>query len=686
MERERARQEVRARISCKSYLQKSKSGNYDCPFCGSGTGQHRTGALHLYEDTNTWHCFACYKTGDIIDLHMIQTGADFNTALQELADSIGITIDPYRLPAAADFAEDEKPDRAGWAELNETGTGNKEPLQKEKTQQSETGGPTETPADYTEYYRACRQRITDPAALAYLEKRGISLETARAYWLGFDPAADPAQTSHPAPRLIIPTSAGHYIARRTDNNPNFAKMNPKGASPAIFNGGALYAQEVQEIFVTEGALDALSIIEAGYTAIALNSTANAQKLLDQLEEKRTDATLILCLDNDGPGKKAAVLLSEGLRRLNIPFIRANVSGEHKDPNEALTADREEFEKALAQAWNQTAAKPDNTAAYIDQFMSADIDQFKKEIKTGFPNLDRLSGGLYSGLYVLAAISSLGKTTLALQIADQLAQQGNDVIYFSLEQSKLELVSKSIARETVKQDETGRLDFSGAVGSLAIRKGYLPESVQQAAERYKEAIGDRLSIVEGNFSCNISFIGDYLRRYIARNDTRPIVFIDYLQILQPEENGIRQTTKETVDNAVTQLRRLCRELNLIVFVISSVNRANYLTPIDFESIKESGGIEYTADVIWGLQLQCLNNDVFQEERKLAMKRATIKQEKAKNPRAVELVCLKNRYGISSYNCYFDYYPANDLFTETPEMEWGTGALHISAKARAGAIRL
>ena len=99
------------------------------------------------------------------------------------------------------------------------------------------------------------------------------------------------------------------------------------------------------------------------------------------------------------------------------------------------------------------------------------------------------------------------------------------------------------------------------------------------------------------------------------------------------------------------------------MISSVNRANYLAPIDFESLKESGGIEYTADVIWGLQLQCLNEALFDDpQKKLKEKRARIRDEKARNPRRVELLCLKNRYGVANFTCDFDYYPAHDLFVQ------------------------
>ncbi len=655
MDRETARQEIRSRISCKDYLTKSKSGLYCCPFCGSGTGSHGTGALKVY-DTNTWTCHSCNRSGDVIDLYREQTGADYNTALSLLADEIGVTIDPYRPTAAADFAPAPKNDPVERPQSHETGQGNIKPLDDAKSPQNGAETPTEATADYTAYYQECRQRLNDPAAAAYLQSRGISPETAAAYWLGFDPQADPAQSNHPCPRLIIPTSRAHYIGRRIDGVKDFAKLNPKGSTPAIFNARVLYAQDVQEVFVTEGAFDALSVIEAGAAAIALNSAANADALIKQLEQRRTAATLILCLDNDERGQKATATLNAGLQRLNISHITANICAGYKDPNEALTGDKEAFTKAIAQAQRQTAAKPDNTAYYIDALMTGEIERFKNDKKTGFSNLDAQAGGLYSGLYVLAAISSLGKTSFALQLSDQLAEAGNDVIFFSLEQSRLELVSKSLARRTAQKDR------EKAVTSLSIRKGYLPRQVLDAAQEYKEAVADRISIVEGNFACNISFIGDYIRQYVKRNGTRPICVIDYLQILQPADDNKRQTTKETVDTTVTELKRISRELDLTVIIISSVNRANYLTPIDFESLKESGGIEFTADVIWGLQLQCLNDPIFDKQNNIKERREKIKEAKAADPRKIELSCLKNRYGIANYSCYFNYYPANDLFTE------------------------
>ena len=148
--------------------------------------------------------------------------------------------------------------------------------------------------------------------------------------------------------------------------------------------------------------------------------------------------------------------------------------------------------------------------------------------------------------------------------------------------------------------------------------------------------------------------------MQRTGTKPVIFIDYLQILQGEADK-RQSSKELIDSTITELKRISRELDLTVFVISSLNRMNYLTPVSFEALKESGSIEYSADVIYGLQLRCINEDnPFGKEGKLKEKREKIREAKAANPREIELLCLKNRYGISSFSCYFNYYPANDLF--------------------------
>jgi replicative DNA helicase len=307
-------------------------------------------------------------------------------------------------------------------------------------------------------------------------------------------------------------------------------------------------------------------------------------------------------------------------------------------------------------------RPDAMNRYLENNFIRDVERFKgfKDRKTGFANLDRNCGGLYPGLYVIGAISSLGKTTFTHQLSDQLAGMGDHVLFFSLEQNRLEMVTKSLSRLTAQRDK------STAVSAINIRGGKLTSEVIAAAEEYKK-IADRVSVIECNFDANINFVLDYTRRYMAANPgIKPVVAVDYLQIIPPTDP--RQSDKEKVDSIIRGLKKLQSDNDLVIFVVSSINRANYLSPIDFESFKESGGIEYTADVVWGLQLQILNDDLFNGEKKIKEKREKVREAKKANPRKIELLCLKNRYGVSSYSCGFIYTPKFDLFEIDDEYEY------------------
>lgn len=291
--------------------------------------------------------------------------------------------------------------------------------------------------------------------------------------------------------------------------------------------------------------------------------------------------------------------------------------------------------------------------YIKKVMPAEMQEFVScgNLKSGYKNLDMVTN-LYPGLYVLGAISSLGKTTFVHQLCDQLAEAGHKVLFFSLEQSTLELATKSLSRIMARKDA------SKAMTSLQIRKHGTDPRVLNATDVYA-TYADNMMIAECTYKATINTIEQTVESYIAKTGKKPVVVVDYLQVIRPPEDS-RMSSKDLIDMYVQRLKQLQSANKLVLIVISSLNRQNYLTQIDFESFKESGGIEYTADVVWGLQLEVLHDSIFNSQAKVNEKRQKVKEAKAANPRRIELVCLKNRFGISSYSCMFDYYPQFDFF--------------------------
>lgn len=95
---------------------------------------------------------------------------------------------------------------------------------------------------------------------------------------------------------------------------------------------------------------------------------------------------------------------------------------------------------------------------VGLFTREKIEQvYIRRLKTGFPKLDALlGGGLTEGLTVLGAISGLGKSTFALQLAQNVAAEGTPVLFFSLEMSAARIASKAISRQLfLNAKECGR---------------------------------------------------------------------------------------------------------------------------------------------------------------------------------------------------------------------------------------
>lgn len=264
----------------------------------------------------------------------------------------------------------------------------------------------------------------------------------------------------------------------------------------------------------------------------------------------------------------------------------------------------------------------NTTEILQDYLNYIQDEVKiKKTPLGFEKIDKLlNGGLPNGLITLDAIPSLGKTTFMLQVADNMASLENTkVLFFSLEMSRYNLISKSLSRLTYLNENLQDLTYDELecnnenVDFNSILADYEPIANNLYTIDYIYDIRDIVAFITQFRECN--------------TNSNVVVIIDYLQyILSGGGND-----KQAIDLITKRLKELSKSLGITIVAISSLNRANYDGTITMESFKESGSIEYTSDILMGLEY---TNKITSNNRDYEAK---------KNPRKVSLNIIKNRYG-------------------------------------------
>jgi len=209
------------------------------------------------------------------------------------------------------------------------------------------------------------------------------------------------------------------------------------------------------------------------------------------------------------------------------------------------------------------------------------------IRTEYEDLDRLTGGLHRGEFiVIGGRPSTGKTTLAINLIEHIGvRQGHGVLMFSLE----------MAREQIAQN---LLCCNAGMDSTPLRTGRLDrgqwETVREAASRLYDSpiyIDDSSSL-----TC-----GDVRNRCRQMFHDHPIelVIVDYLQLMSGERRGRNTTRLQEITDISRGLKALAKELNVPLIALSQLSRAaegDASARPRLSHLRESGAIEQDADVV------------------------------------------------------------------------------------------
>ena len=399
---------------CDDYLEKgSKPGKYCCPFCESGKHEHKTAAFSIYQNTvakggiqdNGVLHFKCFSgacsSGDLprrtiveVAAQVAVTNLNFRDEVKDVVEKLGgdkDSIDKYLndwvvgkrkfIPKQLDEAlrktiavhyKVHAFDR-NFRNRKRVSEANREHLEAEKETREMQYAP------YIE--RECKIDYDDPKSggMRYILQRGISAETARKMRLAFDPCwtspdmeVSTAQKENVSiteakrrlrlrrqgrPNLIIPyyTSkntitayAARDISKGTKEDAKYHKI---GDRIPLYNYEATMAKNPKSVFIVEGEIDAISIIECGYDAIAIGSN-RGREIVSNLQRDKKNPVLIIALDKDKTGLPAGEIARDLLKEAGFNTILSKkLYGDYEDANDALRYNRKDLEQRLQKVHN-----------------------------------------------------------------------------------------------------------------------------------------------------------------------------------------------------------------------------------------------------------------------------------------------------------------------------------------------
>ena len=245
----------------------------------------------------------------------------------------------------------------------------------------------------------------------------------------------------------------------------------------------------------------------------------------------------------------------------------------------------------------------NIINITNQFLDVDNeDRYIRHIPTGLRELDeKMEGGLTPGFTILGAQSSLGKSTLEFQIAFNLLKAGNRVLIFSLEMSKQQIISKMISLASYENYRTDNTKWY-----FSANESFNPEYMRnlKAGSHFTDyedavnAVTNSFSQLDNQFDVitprTHQITADEIEQYVTEYmkvypGEKPIVFVDYLQILGNEKPNSSDLDKLKYD--VNKLHMLAMREDLVVFTICSFNRASYNKAADMSALNGGSVIEF-----------------------------------------------------------------------------------------------
>lgn len=315
------------------------------------------------------------------------------------------------------------------------------------------------------------------------------------------------------------------------------------------------------------------------------------------------------------------LTLEASRRRSVAALchQAAQRAESMDSPEDILAELASSADQLLQSGTRKdlMSTTDCIMSFYDHRMAVDNDPDKAYVSTGYSQLNGvLAGGMInSGLYVMAARPGVGKTTMALNIAENVAKQGN-VLFISLEMDANQLTAKRIARVS-------------SIPYNRLMMGQLSEAEYTKLSETTETLSKSKLHVNVRPGLNMEDIIALTRKV---KDLRLIV-IDYFGLIQPGHKSSANRVEYTTEIS-GKVKQLARKLGIPVLLLAQLNREvekRAEKRPQLSDLRDTGALEQDADAVIFLHRPSYYGD-----------RSRLKPW---DPEELEVIVAKNRHGAT-----------------------------------------
>ena len=261
-----------------------------------------------------------------------------------------------------------------------------------------------------------------------------------------------------------------------------------------------------------------------------------------------------------------------------------------EPDQILAAAEESLQKLGDTRTSDSLMNPKRILDEFEGGINAFLDPSKriKGLSTGFLKLDEMTGGLHEGdLVILAARPSMGKTALALNVAQHVALrpgEAQSVAVFSLEMSRESLLTRMICA-------------AARVDQQKFRASYLNQDERRRLAKAASDLVQSPLFIDDTPGVHLMDIHSKLRRLKSEHGLG-LVVIDYLQLMSGR--GRYENRNQEISTISRGLKLLAKDLRVPMLVLSQLNRAPEIRQGDhrpqLSDLRESGSIEQDADLV------------------------------------------------------------------------------------------